>query len=162
MLDLGAGVGESMEILSAHRPCQFFFLDVGRHVRSYYVDSGPGPLPVGLPKDMKFDVCFFWDYLNLMNEDTFRQFAKELDHYFDDETLVHGFVAADLRVPMVYRQFKLVANNRIEGIDENHYTARYPKSRQDFERAFPRLKCENLVLFPGNRQEFLSAVVLQQ
>ena len=93
-----------------------------------------------------------------MNDQVFRQFAREVDGYLGEETLVHGFVTADLRAPMIYRQFKLAANNRIESIDQNRYTARYPKSRQDFERAFPRLKCESLVLFPGNRQEFLSAV----
>ncbi len=161
VLDLGVGVGQTIEIVSAERPCQFFFADVGRHVRSSYDGSSPGLLPFIVPNDVKFDICFFWDYLNLMNDQAMRQFAAEIDGYLSERTLVHGFLAADQRLPMPYRQYKLFSNSTIEHVNGDRFIARFPKSRQDFEHAFPQLKCENVVLFPGNRQEILAAVKVE-
>lgn len=158
VLDLGVGVGQTMEIVSDQRPCQFFFADIGRHVRSSYDGSGPGLLPFIVPSDIEFDICFFWDYLNLMNDQAMRQFASEIDRYLGERTLVHGFLAADQRLPMPYRQYKFFSRDTIENVNGDRFTARYPKSRRDFEDAFPRLQCENVVLFPGNRQEILAAV----
>lgn len=158
VLDLGIGVGQTIEILSAERPCQFFFADIGRHVRSSYDGSAPGLLPFIVPNDVKFDICFFWDYLNLMNEQAMQQFAVEIDGYLGEETLVHGFLAVDHRLPMPYRRYKLFSNDTLEHVNGDRFIARYPKSRRDFEIAFPRLQCENVVLFPGNRQEILAAV----
>ncbi len=157
ILDLGVGVGQTIEVVSEHRPCQFFFADVGRHVLSNDDGNTLGLLPFRLSSDMKFDVCFFWDYLNLMSESTFRRFSSAIEAFFDEYTLVHGFLAADIRLPMPYRQFKISARDTIERMDRSTYTSRYPKSRQDFERAFPSLQCERVVLFPENRQEVLAA-----
>ena len=161
VLDLGVGVGQTMEIVSDQRPCQFFFADIGRHVRSSYDGSGPGILPFIVPSDVEFDICFFWDYLNLMNDQAMRQFAAEIDRYLGERTLVHGFLASDQRVPMPYRQYKFFSKDTIEHVNGDRFIARYPKSRRDFEDAFPRLRCENVVLFPGNRQEILAAVKIQ-
>lgn len=162
VLDLGVGVGQTIEIVSDQRPCQFFFADIGRHVRSSYDGSSPGLLPFIVPNDVKFDICFFWDYLNLMNDQALRQFATEIDSYLGEQTLVHGFLAADQRLPMPYRQYKLFSNDTIEHVNGDRFIARYPKSRRDFEIAFPRLQCENVVLFPGNRQEILAAVKVER
>lgn len=158
VLDLGVGVGQTIDIVSDERPCQFFFADIGRHVRSSYDGSGPGLLPFIVPNDVKFDICFFWDYLNLMNDQALQQFATEIDSYLGEQTLVHGFLAADQRLPMPYRQYKLFSNDTIEHVNGDRFVARFPKSRRDFELAFPRLQCESVVLFPGNRQEILAAV----
>ena len=162
VLDLGVGIGQSIDVISVSRPCHFFFADIGRHVGSSYDGSAPGLLPFIVPRDIKFDICFFWDYLNLMNERAFRQFAEEIDDFLDERTLIHGFLAADVRVPMPYRRYKLASNDTFERIDYNNYTARYPKTRRDFEECFPRLHCENVVLFPGNRQELLAAVTMRR
>ena len=158
VLDLGVGLGQTIDIVAAHRPCQFFFADVGRHVRSSYDGSAPGLLPFMVPKDVKFDICFFWDYLNLMNDQAVAQFAHEIHRYIGEETLVHGFIAVDIHVPLAYRRYKLTSKSTFECVDHNRYTARYPKSRRDFERTFPQLQCESVVLYPGNRLELLAAV----
>ena len=161
VLDLGVGVGQTIEIVASQRPCQFFFADIGRHVRSSYDGSAPGFLPFMVPDDVEFDICFFWDYLNLMNDQALRQFAAEIDGYLGERTLVHGFLAADQRLPMPYRQYKLYSKNTIEHVNGDDFVARYPKSRRDFEVMFPRLQCENVVLFPGNREEILAAVKVE-
>ena len=158
VLDLGMGIGQNIKIVSGDRPCQFFFADIGRHVRSSYDGRGPGLLPFVVPNDVEFDICFFWDYLNLMNEQALEQFSAEIDVYLGINTIVHGFLAADQQQPMPYRQYKLFSNDTLQHVNGNQFVARYPKSRLDFERAFPRLRCENVVLFPGNRQEILAAV----
>lgn len=161
VLDLGVGVGQTIEIVSDQRPCQFFFADIGRLVRSSYDGSAPGLLPFIVPNDVEFDICFFWDYLNLMNDQALRQFATEIDAYLGEQTLVHGFLAVEQRLPMPYRQYKLFSKDTIEHVNGDRFIARYPKSRRDFEIAFPRLQCESVVLFQGNRQEILAAVKVE-
>lgn len=160
VLDLGAGVGQTINTLTAHRPCRFFFADIGQHFRSNPKGRSPELLPRIVPPDIKFDICFFWDYLNLIHDGALRQFAEELDPHLNEDTLIHGFVATSARAPMSYTPYKLVSADSFVRVDQNDYMARYPKSLADFEKAFPRLRCERVVLFPGNRQELLAAVAV--
>ena len=158
VLDLGVGLGRSMEIVAAHRPCQYFFADIGHHVAINEKSGSDGVLPFEVPDDTQFDICFFWDYLNLMSEQAVTQFASEIDAYLGKDTLIHCFLAVDLRIPMQYKQFEIKSQNTIEHIGKGDYTARYPKTRVNFEDTFLRANCDAVVLHPGNRLEVLANI----
>lgn len=158
VLDLGVGLGQSMDVISPDRPCAFYFADIGRHVNASYDGSATSLLPFNVPEDTKFDVCFFWDYLNLMNHHAMEQFAVEIDPHLSRDTLIHGFVAVDVRVPMSYKRFKLTSQDSMECLEDSSYIARYPKSRLDFEQTFPSAACERAILYPGNRLELLAII----
>lgn len=162
VLDLGVGVGQTINTLSAHRPCRFFFADIAGHFRANWDGHSPEVLPQIVPEGVTFDICFLWDYLNLMHDGALMQFAAELDNYLTEDSLVHGFVANNVRVTMPYIPYKLVSTDSFERMEDENYMARFPKSLADFERAFPRLHCERVVVFPGNRQELLAAIAVNR
>ena len=158
VLDLGVGLGQSMDVVSEHRPCSFYFADIGHHVSVDHEGDTSGILPFNVPEDTQFDICFFWDYLNLMTQQAMEQFVAEIDTHLSRNTLIHAFVAVDVRVPMTYKRFKLASKDTIESLDDADYIARYPKSRLDFENAFSHVVCDRAILYPGNRLELLAII----
>ena len=137
---------------------RFYFADIGRHVGSSYHGKSSGMFPFDPDEDIKFDICLFWDYLNLMSDDTFEQFALELMPRITEDTLIYGFLANSRRLPMLFRRYALVEPDVFEILDSNQYTARYPKSRHDLMQVFSDLKFLNVMRYPDNRQEILATL----
>ena len=158
VLDLGLGAGQTIKILAEQKPCRFYFADIGRHIGVGYENISRGLLQFRLPPRVKLDICLFWDYLNLMSDDVFRQFAKELDRLIGKQTLIHAFIASSIRQPMSYKRFAIADNDNLESLDPVKYIARYPKLRQEFEEVFPHLRITRAVRYHGNRQEILASI----
>ena len=156
ILDLDSGVGVTLETLSQQKRCRFYFADIGQHTGTGYGGVSRRILPFNLPHGLKFDLCLFWDCLNLMNDAVFKQFAGELEEYLDRDTLIHGFIANNVRVPMFYKRFAIEKSDTLVSLDPVDYTSRYPKSRKSFEEAFPQIELVNVVRYPSNRQEILA------
>ena len=112
--------------------------------------------PFSIDEALKFDVCLFWDYLNVMSNQAFEQFTEEIKPLLTTDTILYGFVANSHRLPMYFRRYALANSDELEILDLTEYTARYPKSRQDFEKAFAEANILNTTRYPDNRQELLA------
>lgn len=91
ILDLGPAVPETVEFFGQYR-CRLYFADLfseptdGDGARSFQT-------LLDYPVQVQFDLCLFWDFLNLLSMDELRAFDAALKPYVHRGTRAHGFAA---------------------------------------------------------------------
>ncbi|TDJ22496.1 MAG: hypothetical protein E2O58_11430 [Gammaproteobacteria bacterium] len=91
ILDLGPAVPETVEFFGQFR-CRLYFADLFSEPTDG--DSAtPFQTLLDYPVQVQFDLCLFWDFLNLLNVDELRAFNAALKPYVHRGTRAHGFAA---------------------------------------------------------------------
>ena len=87
VLDIGPAVPETVAFFGRYR-CRLIFADL-------FPEAGPeDPLQLlEYPVQTQFDLCLFWDYLNLLSVEELKRFNTALRPFVHSGTLAHGFGA---------------------------------------------------------------------
>jgi len=91
ILDLGPAVPETVEYFGQFR-CRLYFADLFAEPIEGGADNVLQTL-LDYPVHVQFDLCLFWDFLNLLDIDALRAFDAALKPYVHRGTRAHGFAA---------------------------------------------------------------------
>lgn len=124
VLDLGFGMPETVAYFNdPERRCRLHFAGLQE-----LLEAGT-PLPDGLSAEehwhrtfrslleefqqARFDLLFFWDYLNLLDEPAVQGLSRALKPYVDERSRGHGFLAPNSAVSVPGRRYSLLADDCI-------------------------------------------------
>lgn len=65
------------------------------------------------PKGTRFDVCFFWDFFNYLDDIALKAFSDSLSPYLSKDTAGHAYVLLKEGYPVLNRTFGLVDKDAI-------------------------------------------------
>jgi hypothetical protein len=91
ILDLGPAAPETVDFFGQFR-CRLFFADLFSEPTDGSAATRFQTL-LDYPVQVQFDLCLFWDFLNLLDVDELRAFNAALRPYVHPETRAHGFAA---------------------------------------------------------------------
>lgn len=90
ILDLGPAVPETVEFFGQFR-CRLYFADLFSEPRND--EAANFQTLLDYPVQVQFDLCLFWDFLNLLDMDELRAFDAALKPYVHRGTRAYGFAA---------------------------------------------------------------------
>ena len=158
VLDLSAATAESVRFFSRFR-CRLHFADLlgdtgyqakrrePRQAHETRLDS-----VLGVPKNVQFDICLFWDLLNCMDVDLLRDLAQTLTSHVHSETRLHAFVAFSKTQPFHGHRFGLADVDRLTAKAKPLPTP-FRHTHKDIVRALWPFSVRNATLLGDNRQE---------
>jgi hypothetical protein len=79
----------------------------------------------GFPKDTRFDLCLFWDFLNYLDDKTLRAFNTAMTPFLHRQTRAHAFTLRTLDTGFANQQY---------GIEEAHMFSIRPRVGQQLKR----------------------------
>lgn len=144
VLDVGDGVGETVEFFSRFR-CRLYFTGMlgapdlaaapDEDVEDYFEEVFTGLCD--FPADTRFDVCLMWDFLNYLPVPALRAFSRVLSPFLHRQSHGHGFGAFKATAPAmsrgssdvalqygVYDVDKLVVRPRLHGASPGYSHSR--------------------------------------
>ena len=65
------------------------------------------------PKGTQFDVCFFWDFFNYLDDIALKAFSDSLSPFLKETTVGHAYVLLKEGYPVLNRTFGLAAKDEI-------------------------------------------------
>lgn len=68
---------------------------------------------LNVDKDTRFDICFFWDFFNYMDDIALKAFSDTLSPYLKESTVGHAYVLLKEGYPVLNRTFGLAAKDAI-------------------------------------------------
>ena len=98
VLDLGPAVPETVEFFGQFR-CRLYFADLFSEPIDGHTETDFQTL-LDYPVQVQFDLCLFWDFLNLLDMDGLRAFDVALRPYIHRGTRAHGFAAMSAMQPL--------------------------------------------------------------
>jgi len=126
VLEIGPALPETIEFFSQFR-CRLHFAamytdpvlemqsgeyteaDLAEHIERSF----------GFPKDTRFDLCLFWDFLNYLDDKALRAFNTALRPYLYKSTRAHAFTVRTLNTKFA---------NQLYGIEQAHMFSIRPRS----------------------------------
>ena len=160
VLDIGAGVPESVRFFSRYR-CRIHFVDLfgdTGYATPQYERRRPRETLFGrfldFPPGTSFDICLFWDFLNYLANPLLRDFAQTLRRYVHDDTRGHAFAAFSNAMPFAGLNFGLRDLDRLT-IRPHPEAAPHPHTRKHIADALWPFAVKRAALLEDNRQELL-------
>lgn len=113
----------------------------------------------GFPKDTRFDLCLFWDFLNYLDDKALRAFNTAINPYLQKTTRAHAFTVRTLDTSFANQQY---------GIEQAHMFSIRPRPGTQ-ARPFPHTQAilvnllssfdiDQGMLLPDGRLEVLMSV----
>lgn len=163
VLDVGAGVPESVQFFSKYR-CQLHFVDLyGETGFTAAMRSRRRPREtlfgrfLDFPRGTSFDICLFWDFLNYLTNPLLRDFAQTLREYVHDDTRAHAFVAFSNALPFGGLRFGLQEADRLT-THPHPMAVPHAHTRKHIADALWPFSVARAALLEQNRQELLLQV----
>ena len=152
ILDVGPIMPESVEFFYRFR-CRLYIaglFDVSVPGRS--VDSLSAFL--GHARNVVFDVCLLWDYLNYLDDAALEEFVSVLDRHVHYKTRVYAIAAYATDLPLNAHRYAVMDYDRL-AVQPVAETVPHPLSQTDILRAMPRFEVQRTALRRDNRLELL-------
>lgn len=163
VLDVGAARPESVRFFSGTR-CRLHFADLfgetgfrRRHHARRLPNETLFERIFEFPRDCKFDVCFFWDFLNYLQDPLMRDFAKTLRNHIHDGTRAHAFAAFSNALPFTGLRYGLTDLNCLS-VKPDPEPVPHPHTRKAIGLAMWPFSVRRAALLEENRQELLMDV----
>jgi hypothetical protein len=161
VLHLGPVLPETMEYFSGFR-CKL-------HVNDLFAELPLGFQPgdeltvqermsnlVSFPEGTRFDMCFFWDLLNYLDQDGIIALMECLRPYLAPTTMAHAFVVHNLRSPQRDCRFGIVSTSEIALRPRKHKVPGYaPQSQGKLKEWLDGFAVKRSVLLAESRLELL-------
>lgn len=154
LLDLGSAEPESIAFYHGYhaRIC------VTNSVDEWSSGTAPN-LSEELPecaRELRFDVCLFWDSLNHLGSAAMKEFAHNVTGYLHEGSRIHAIAAYTPAWAFDAHRYGILDQHRI-AIKPSTGSVPHPHSQTEIEKALPGYRIQRTVLRPGNRLELLLA-----
>ncbi len=163
VLDIGAARPESVRFFSRFR-CRLHFADLYGETgyrRQHKVRRLPNETLFErifeFPRDSKFDICFFWDFLNYLQAPLMRDFARTLRPHIHDGTRAHAFAAFSNALPFTGLRYGLDDVDSL-AVKPDAAPVPHPHTRKAIGQAMWPFSVRRAALLEENRQELLMDV----
>ena len=163
VLDVGVAHPDSVRFFSGYR-CRLHFADLygetgfeRRHQTRRLPNETLFERIFEFPRDSKFDVCFFWDFLNYLQDPLMRDFARTLRNHIHDGTRAHAFAAFSNALPFTGLRYGLSQVDCLS-VTPNPEPVPHPHTRKAIGQAMWPFSVRRAALLEENRQELLMDV----
>lgn len=163
VLEIGPAFPETMEFFS-HFKCRLHFagmysdpllkIQSGKSTETELVRKLVKAL--GFPKNTRFDLCLFWDFLNYLDDKVLRAFNTAIEPFIHQTTRAHAFTVRTLDTGLPNQQY---------GINESHMfrvrprstkqMSLFPKTQTTLVNLLPCFDIDQGMLLPDGRLEVL-------
>ncbi len=152
VLDVGSAQPKSIEFFSRFR-CRLYVADLfDPSVLGRNVDSLSTFLEYA--KNVYFDVCLLWDYLNYMDDAALKEFLSALSGHIHPNTRVFATAAYSTDYPLAAHQYAIIDFDRL-AIRRVSTRLPHPRSQAEILKAMQYFKVHRAALRRDNRVELI-------
>lgn len=162
ILDVGPAHAETVQYFSQVR-CRLYVADLfaeraefAESLTANDPDEVSFPTLESYPQDERFDICFFWDFLNHLDIPELKAFNLALQPFIHSDTSAHAFTAQNSRVTAQNLTYGIEGQDRLsERVRPRLPGKIHTHSLADLKDYFPCLNISRSRLLTDGRVEIL-------
>lgn len=166
VFDAGLAVADSLAFFSQYT-CRLHFADLYTEVNNDQHDELTAAERAmqfhqlfNLPPQSKVDICLLWDFLNYLDGDTLRAFAKALKTYLHPNTRIHAFGVHKPSTTLPATHYGIVDQQTLSmaprsDLSPDFAPARYPRKQGELSKLLPEFEVTRSTLLADGTLDML-------